>query len=120
MVLPDDTETSGTVTSVGTIATTDTQGSATVEVEVSLDDPSVAGNLDEAPVEIEVVADSVEGALAVPVTALVALSEGGYAVQVADGTDSLRYIAVDPGFFADGFVEIDADGLQPGDQVVVP
>lgn len=120
VVLPDNTETSGTVTSVGTIATTDAQGSATVEVEVSLDDPSVAGNLDEAPVEIEVVADSVENVLAVPVTALVALSEGGYAVQVADDDVTLSYIAVDPGFFADGFVEIDADGLQPGDRVVVP
>lgn len=120
VILPDDTKTFGTVTQVGTIATTDAQGSATVEVEVGLDDPSVAGNLDEAPVEIEVISDSVEGVVAVPVTALVALSEGGYAVQVADPDGSLRYVGVDPGFFADGLVEIEADGIGPGDQVVVP
>lgn len=120
VVLPDDTRTGGTVVAVGTIATTDAQGMATVEVEVELDDPTSAGNLDEAPVEIEVVVDSVQAATAVPVTALVALAEGGYAVQVAEPDGTLRLTAVEPGFFADGLVEITAEAVQPGDRVVIP
>lgn len=120
VVLPDNTETPGTVITVGTIAISDAQGEATVEVEVRLVDPSVAGNLDEAPVEIEVVADSARAVIAVPVTALVALSEGGYAVQLIEADGTLHLVAVDPGFFADGLVEVTSDGLEPGDQVVIP
>jgi multidrug efflux pump subunit AcrA (membrane-fusion protein) len=59
----------------------------------------------------------------VPVNALLALLEGGYAVEVAaeDGTTSL--VGVEVGLFADGWVEItDATdpGLEEGDEVVVP
>lgn len=40
--------------------------------------------------------------LTVPVTALVALAEGGYGVQLRDG----RYVPVTPGMYADSLVEI--------------
>jgi hypothetical protein len=53
--------------------------------------------------------------LAVPVIALVALAEGGYGVQLEDGT----YVAVEPGLYANGLVEIDGD-LEPGTKVRVP
>ena len=57
---------------------------------------------------------------AVPVSALVALAEGGYAVEVqqADGTTVLA--AVEPGFYADGLVEITDTQVQPGMVVIVP
>ena len=116
--LPDRTETPGTVTDVATVATTDQQGSAFFEVEIALDDPSAAGNLDEAPVDVRIVTDTVEDVLAVPVTALLALSEGGYAVEVVDG-DSTRLVGVEPGFFADGMVEVSGN-LDTSDEVVVP
>ncbi len=57
--------------------------------------------------------------LAVPVVALLALAEGGYGVQVVDGT-STRIVAVQTGLFADGKVEITGDGLQAGVKVAVP
>ncbi len=117
--LPDRTTVTGTVTSVATVATV--SGNETVfEVEIELDDPTAATGLDEAPVDVNVVSDSVEGVMAVPVAALLALSEGGYAVEVDTGGGQTRLVAVDPGFFADGLVEIDSDGIQPGDMVVVP
>lgn len=116
--LPDQTETPATVVSVATSATV--VGNETVfEVEIELDDPSVAVGLDEAPVDVKVVTDSVENVIAVPVAALLALAEGGYAVEVDAGGGQTRLVAVDPGFFADGFVEVDAN-LEPGDQVVIP
>ena len=85
-----------------------------------LDDPSLAGDLDEAPVEVLVVSDSVEGVMAVPVTALLALSEGGYAVEVGLADGSTALVAVEPGFFADGLVEVTSEQLQVGALVVIP
>ena len=60
-----------------------------------------------------------EGVLAVPVEALLALAEGGYAVELAhdDGTTSL--VAVELGAFAGGWVEVTGD-VAEGDQVEVP
>ena len=117
--LPDFTETGGMVTDVSSVATTTPDGATFFEATIALDDPAVAANLDEAPVEVIAVASVTRDALAVPVTALIALAEGGYAVEVAsDG--AYRLVAVDPGFFADGLVEVRSDSLAPGDLVTVP
>ena len=120
VVLPDNSTTSAVVTSVGTVATQVPGGDATFEVVVTLDDPSAAASLDEAPVDVEVVTDSREGVLAVPVTALIALAEGGYAVEVDQGSGQTTLVAVEPGFYSGGMVEIDSPSLNPGDLVVVP
>jgi peptidoglycan hydrolase-like protein with peptidoglycan-binding domain len=120
VVLPDNSELSATVDSVATVATFNQQGDAVFEVVISLDDASAAAGLDEAPVDVDVVSDSVSNVLAVPVSALVALSEGGYAVEVlqSDGTTVLK--SVEPGFYADGLVEVTETDLTPGMLVVVP
>lgn len=117
--LPDGTDASAAVTDVATVASVNQQGNAVFEVTIVLDDPAVAAGLDEAPVDVEIVTDSAEDVIAVPVTALVALSEGGYAVEVAGGSGT-HLVAVDPGFFADGMVEVTSAELAPGDRVVVP
>jgi peptidoglycan hydrolase-like protein with peptidoglycan-binding domain len=117
--LPDGTDTSATVTEIATVATVNQQGNAVFEVTIVLEDPAVATGLDEAPVDVEIVTDSAVDVIAVPVTALVALSEGGYAVEVESGTGT-QLVAVDPGFFADGMVEVTSNELAPGDRVVVP
>ena len=120
IIMPDFSETPGVVASVATTASVDQGNQAVFEVIVELTDPSVAAGLDEAPVEVDVISDSVEGVLAVPVSSLVALSEGGYAVRVETGAGSPRLVAVDPGFFADGYVEVTGSELEAGDRVVVP
>lgn len=118
--LPDGTRTAGTVLEVATVATTAVDGSTIFEVSIALDDPSAAGDLDEAPVDVDVVTDSVSNVVAVPVTSLLGLREGGYAVEVHNGDGSTTLVLVDPGFFADGLVEVDGSDLQPGMQVVIP
>jgi peptidoglycan hydrolase-like protein with peptidoglycan-binding domain len=118
--LPDGSDVAGTVVEVATVATVTATGETAFEVTIELDNPAAAGNLDEAPVEVDIVTDSVSGVKAVPVTALLALAEGGYAVEVARPGDTTELVAVDPGFFADGMVEITATGVDVGDRVVVP
>jgi peptidoglycan hydrolase-like protein with peptidoglycan-binding domain len=121
VVLPNGTEVGGTVTFVASVATRNTASmEVTFEVLVALDDLSVAAGLDQAPVDVNVVTDSRTGVMAVPVTALLALSEGGYAVEVDGGDGTTHLVAVEPGLYADGLVEVDSAGLQPGDMVVVP
>ena len=54
-----------------------------------------------------------------PITALLARPEGGFAVElVADGTSAL--VPVDTGLFAAGRVEINGEGVAEGMRVGVP
>ena len=57
--------------------------------------------------------------LPVPVAALLALAEGGYGVQVVEGSTS-RIVPVETGLFAGGRVEIAGDGVREGMTVGVP
>jgi hypothetical protein len=57
--------------------------------------------------------------LTVPVDALLALREGGYAVELADAGGDTHLSGVELGLFADGRVQVEGD-VEEGDQVVVP
>ena len=116
--MPDGSDAGGKVVEIDSVATGG-GGNATFGVKIVLDDPSVAVGLDEAPVDVEIISDSVSNVMAVPVSALVALAEGGYAVEVQTATGP-QLVAVDPGFYADGLVEVESDSLNVGDMVVVP
>jgi peptidoglycan hydrolase-like protein with peptidoglycan-binding domain len=119
--MPDNTLVPATVVFVSQTATQSEYGPATFEVLIELDDPAVAAGLDEAPVDVIVVSDSVEEVMAIPVSALVALLEGGYAVEVDAGGGHTQLVAVEVGFFStNNMIEITSAALQPGDQVVVP
>jgi len=128
ITLPNNHTTSGTVSTVGTVATAPSNSgnnsntSPTIEVDITLTDPSATGTLDQAPVQVSITTASVDNALVVPVTALVALSGGGYAVEVVDARGAHRLAAVTPGLFddADGLVQVSGDGVAAGDRVVVP
>jgi peptidoglycan hydrolase-like protein with peptidoglycan-binding domain len=86
--LPDGSTVDGHVATIGKVArtATDQQGgtSTTLPVMITLDDATAAAGLDQAPVTVTVVRESRENVLTVPVNALVALLEGGYAVEVVD------------------------------------
>ena len=63
----------------------------------------------------------VSGALVLPVTALLAQSAGGYAVEVAGPGGARRLVPVTVGIFNDnsGLVQV-TGALVPGQRVVVP
>lgn len=128
ITLPDNSTTTGVVSRVGTVASagegrtgSDASG-ATIPVAIRLDHPKQVGRLDQAPVGVQITTGRVRDALSVPVTALVALAGGGYAVETiaADGRQQL--VPVRLGMFdpAGGQVQIEGDGLSAGQRVVVP
>lgn len=81
---------------------------------VSIDDVAAIGAVDSGSVDVVVTSGEHKGVLAVPVGALLALAEGGYAVELASG----KLVAVTTGLFADGMVEVTGEGLAEGAKVV--
>jgi len=122
--LPDGKTTQGTIAEVGTVVTSgqdDAGGSGkpTVKLLVTVRDQKALGDFVLAPVSLSLVADSRQNVLVVPVAALLALAEGGYAVEVVEGGSS-RLVAVELGMFSLGKVEVRGDGITAGTVVGVP
>lgn len=136
--LPDGSTTGGKITEIGTVAQAPRDGgtsqnaqpptqSATISVRVVLTDPGAAGSLDGAPVTVDFTSDRHDDVLAVPVSALLALAEGGYAVETvgpgrgdAPHGQATRLVPVKLGAFAQGKVEVSGAGLREGMAVEVP
>lgn len=147
ITLPSNQTTPGVVSSVGRVATCpSSSGSAgpsptspapgtdacssgssgssatpTISVAVTPSDPAATGTWDQAPVKVGITTASIPGALAVPVTALLARSDGGYAVEVV-GRGTNHLVPVSLGLFddADGLVQVTHSALAAGQKVVVP
>jgi hypothetical protein len=132
ITLPDNQTTPGRITYVSSVATSpsssgagrgggEEESSPTIEVDATPTDPAATGHLDQAPVNVEITTESVQGALAVPIDSLLALAGGGYAVEVAEGHVH-RLEAVSLGLFddADGLVQVSGQGVSAGQRVVVP
>ena len=119
--LPNGQSTPGVVTSVGTVAGSSGGSASTIPVDIRPLDPKVAGTLDQASVEVQITNATVRDALIIPVSALLALGGGGYAVETVDAQGAHQLVAVATGLFddADGLVQASGN-LTPGEQVVVP
>jgi hypothetical protein len=134
ITLPDNTATPGTITQIGTVASSSGSGSsdssgsgsgsstATIPIYITLKDPKAAGRLDQAPVRVQITTAGVNNALIVPVDALVAQSGGGYAVETVDARGVHHLVPVTVGLFddADGLVQVTSASLAAGERVVVP
>jgi peptidoglycan hydrolase-like protein with peptidoglycan-binding domain len=120
ITLPDGSTTPGVISSVGRVAS-GSGSSATIPVYVRLTRPKAAGNLDQAPVTVNITTASLPDVLVVPVTALLAQSAGGYAVEVIGAGGSRHLVPVTVGIFddTDGLVQV-AGALVPRQLVVVP
>ncbi|WP_328334800.1 peptidoglycan-binding protein [Kribbella sp. NBC_00382] len=125
LTLPNGKATTGTIRSVGTDATpppsdgnpADGGKKPQVTALITLDHQAASVGVDSGPVTVTVPGPSRKGVLVVPVAALLALREGGYAVQVVSGSTT-ALVGVKTGMFADGNVEITGAGLQAGQKVV--
>ena len=94
----------------------------TITVDVTPSDPAATGTWDQAPVQVGITTASIPNALVVPVTALLAQSDGGYAVEVVGDGATNHLVGVSLGLFddADGLVAVTGSGLAAGQKVVVP
>jgi hypothetical protein len=121
ITLPNGKSTPGAVSSVGKVATKEND-KTTIDVQIKPSNPKVTGELDQAPVQVAIVSDTVEDVLSVPVNALLATAGGGYAVEVVDPSGEHRLVAVKTGLFDDsaGQVEVTGSGLEVDQKIVVP
>lgn len=134
VTLPDNETTPGIVSFVGSVATAppstnaSTAGgsgsgstSPTIEVDVHLLHGQAAGSLDQAPVQVSITTASVRDALVVPIDALLALTGGGYALEVVTPTGH-ELVPVDVGLFddAEGRVQVTGSDVHAGQRIVVP
>ncbi|MEE2884733.1 MAG: peptidoglycan-binding protein, partial [Chloroflexota bacterium] len=120
--LPDDRTVSGTVTDIGSVAVVpqgNQAGDPYFEVTIVIDGNNQLHQWTGAPVTVSVTKAIAESVLSTPVVSLLALSEGGYALEVVEMA-STRLIPVKLGVYADGWVEVTGPGLKAGDEVVVP
>ena len=127
ITLPDSQTTPGTVSYVATVAVAPAsehgeETTPTIEVDVTPTEPQATGHLDQAPVQVSITTGSVENALVVPVSALLALAGGGYAVEEVQPDGVHRLVAVTLGLFDDeaGDVQVSGPELAAGQRVVVP
>jgi hypothetical protein len=147
ITLPNNQTIPGTVSSVGAVAgcpsTSDSiapssnsapagtdscsTGSSTVAtpsvtVDVTPSDPAATGSWDQAPVQVGITTASVPDVLAVPVTALLARSNGGYTIEVIGAAGTVHLVKVALGLFDDaqGLVQVTGAGLTAGEKVVIP
>lgn len=114
VALPDDRTVKARVTAVGRTVTAGDGEAPRLTVSVMVDDPRSIARLDSAEVEVTFPGRTAKKVLAVPIEALVALSEGGYAVQGPQGL-----ISVKTGMFAGGWVQVSGPGLTDDMTVVV-
>ncbi|WP_198041381.1 peptidoglycan-binding domain-containing protein [Micromonospora chokoriensis] len=121
VALPDGTEIPAKVASIsqtvrggGSDGGTGQGTPPTVEVLVGPTRAADVAKLDAATVQVRFTTTIHKNVLAVPVGALVALREGGHALQLPDGA----LVAVETGMFARGLVEISGPGVTEGLDVV--
>jgi peptidoglycan hydrolase-like protein with peptidoglycan-binding domain len=119
--LPNGRTARGRISDVGKVATTprSQDESSTIPVTIALHGRAARGTgLDQAPVEVGFARERSKNALVVPVTALLARSGGGYALEAVEASGRHRIIPVETGVYADDYVEVSGDGLREGMQVV--
>lgn len=120
VTLPDGKTVAGKVAGVADEAQpAEGEGVPIVDVTVTIADQKALGSLEKGPVTVRYVARERKDVLTVPVSALLALAEGGYGLEVVSGGGA-RVVAVEAGLFAEGRVEVSGNGLDEGVTVGVP
>ncbi|MFI6585570.1 peptidoglycan-binding protein [Embleya sp. NPDC050493] len=126
LTLPDRTTAPGKVAATATVIDPGKESGGNpavpttkIKATVALDDDKAVAGLDEASIDVAFTSSRRENVLTVPVAALLALAEGGYGVQVVEGS-ATRIVPVTTGMFAGGRVEVTGPGLAQGTTVGMP
>ena len=118
--LPDESVVSGIVREIGAIAIIPQGAQAPfLEVAVAFDGNASFPQWTGASVIVSITKELAENVLAVPVTSLLALLGGGYALEIVQPGSNIL-VRVEAGIYADGWVEVTGAALEPGREVVLP
>jgi peptidoglycan hydrolase-like protein with peptidoglycan-binding domain len=118
--LPNSRSARGRITDVAKVADAPASQDAdpTIAVTIVLRGRAARGTgLDQAPVDVGFARERSKDVLAVPVTALLARSGGGFAVEVV-ANGSRRLLPVQLGTYAEDYVAVTGEGLREGMTVV--
>jgi len=133
VILPSGVPGPGKITAIGPPApsgseTGATQGSssggsgaaaATTVLTVTPAHPRRTGTASGVPVQVSLTTHAASGVLAVPVSALLALSGGGYGLEVVEPSGAHRLVGVRTGVFAGSLVAVSGPQITAGTTVVV-
>jgi hypothetical protein len=122
ITMPDGKPVAGTIAHTATVIEPGSGSDAAktkVEVTVAVADQAAVNGWDQATVSVLFTVTEHKDVLTVPVAALLALAEGGFGVQVVEGTGT-RIVPVETGLFSGGRVEITGAGIDAGTVVGVP
>jgi hypothetical protein len=132
VILPSGVSSPGHVTAIGPPApsgtgTGGTQGSssggsgpaATTVLTVRPAHPRRTGTASGVPVQVSLTTHAARGVLAVPVSALLALSGGGYGLEVVEPSGAHRLVGVHTGAFAGSQVQVSGRQIAAGTTMVV-
>ena len=127
--LPSEDRIKATISYIDPVVTQGQNGDF-IEVKLDISSTEDVKVYDQAPVDVFVTSEVSQDVLYVPVNALIALAEGGYALEIyndesevgvfegVSGVDT-TYVGVEIGVFTDGFVEVSGN-ISEGMIVVVP
>ena len=120
VVLPDDKIVPGTTTYVADTVTQTVEGQQEVTYLEAIIELSGEGtSFDQSPVTVKIEEVIAQDVLAVPTAALLALAEGGYAVEVAEPDGSVTLVGVKLGTFHENQVSISGQ-VSSGQLVIIP
>jgi peptidoglycan hydrolase-like protein with peptidoglycan-binding domain len=92
---------------------------ATTVLTVTPAHPRRTGTASGVPVQVSLTTHVASGVLAVPVSALLALSGGGYGLEVVEPSGAHRLVGVRTGVFAGALVQVSGPQIAAGTTVVV-
>jgi hypothetical protein len=127
--LPSEERINATISYVDPVVTQGQNGDF-IEVKLDISSTESIKVYDQAPVDVFVTSEVSQDVMYVPVNALIALAEGGYALEIYNGESEVgvfegvsgvdtTYVGVEIGVFTDGFVEVSGN-ITEGMIVVVP
>ena len=128
ITLPSNATTPGTISAIGPVppspssSSSSSQGSsssAATQLTVTPTDPSATGSAAGVSVQVSLTTEEATNVLAAPISALLALSGGGYGVEVVEPSGAHHLVGVTTGLYSNTLVEVSGSGITAGTKVVV-
>jgi hypothetical protein len=130
ITLPSNSTTPGTITAIGPVPPSASSSSSSPggsssaatpseQLTVTPSDPSAMGTATGVAVQVSLTTEEAANVLAAPISALLALSGGGYGVEIVEPSGTHWLVGVTTGLYSNTLVEVRGSGIVAGTKVVV-